>query len=301
MRRMICVGILCLSICLVSCHRENLSTTFAPTPAPDARVDELRNILDRLVAARATSTNEEAEKISDVLGERIIAMPRAGIVAILDQAAGNDQHRRKETIMVLSYLADLPEAAERVGQALRDPDPEVRATAAQTVGNYKLTQFAASLNPMMAADPDAFARTCAIASAGAMKEPVNLPVLLSLGDAPGVLRALAGYGHPDTRPFLEKIFQDSTRNRTDLVFAAWGLAKMGDRKAHAYLVTMLDDPPSTTHENSVTVHDPGVSLRAAEALCDVHGWDCDTPPIDVENLVPRVKERIQQLGTAATP
>lgn len=301
MRRAICVGILCWSIFLTSCHRENLSATVASAPAPDARVAELRTILDRLVAARAASTNEEAEMIYDALGERLAALPRAGIVTALDQAAGDDKRRQKETIEVLSYLADLPAAAERVGRALNDPDPEVRATAAQAVGNHKLTQYASLLNPLMTADPDSFVRICAITSAGAMKEPVNFPVLLSLGDVPGVLPALAGYGQPAARSFFEKIFQDSTRNRTDLVFAAWGLAKLGDRQAHAYLVTMLDDPPSTTHEDGVTVQDPGVSLRAAEALCEVHGWDCNTPPIDIENLVPRVKERIRQLGTAPTP
>jgi hypothetical protein len=52
------------------------------------------------------------------------------------------------------------------------------------------------------------------------------------------------------------------------MFAAWALAKAGDRDAHAYLVTMLDDPPVRTRYRS----DPGQSIRAAQALADIHGW-----------------------------
>jgi len=52
------------------------------------------------------------------------------------------------------------------------------------------------------------------------------------------------------------------------MFAAWALAKAGDIHAHAFLVTMLDDPGVQTRYRT----DPGQSIRAAQALADVHGW-----------------------------
>jgi hypothetical protein len=52
------------------------------------------------------------------------------------------------------------------------------------------------------------------------------------------------------------------------MFAAWALAKAGDRDAHSFLVTMLDDPGTRTRHRS----DPGQSIRAAQALADIHAW-----------------------------
>jgi hypothetical protein len=52
------------------------------------------------------------------------------------------------------------------------------------------------------------------------------------------------------------------------IHAAWGLGKLGDEEAIRYLADMLDDPEVETP----TSYDPGQSLRAAQALCDLRGW-----------------------------
>jgi hypothetical protein len=66
---------------------------------------------------------------------------------------------------------------------------------------------------------------------------------------------------------LERFFRPD-QPREVRVFAAWGLGKLGDEQAVHYLADMLDDPEVRTP----TSHDPGESLRAAQALCDVCGW-----------------------------
>jgi hypothetical protein len=68
------------------------------------------------------------------------------------------------------------------------------------------------------------------------------------------------------------------------ILASWVLAKAGDRDAHAFLVEMLDDPDVTTR----TSYLPGESIRAAQALADVHGW----PFSWGKPSVARIKQRI---------
>jgi hypothetical protein len=53
----------------------------------------------------------------------------------------------------------------------------------------------------------------------------------------------------------------------DRAWIAWKLAAHGDREAHAMLVDLLDDPDVVTRFSSR----PGASMRAAQALADIHG------------------------------
>jgi hypothetical protein len=72
------------------------------------------------------------------------------------------------------------------------------------------------------------------------------------------------------------------------MFVAWALAKAGNANAHAFLVTMLDDPPVRTRYRS----DPGQSIRAAQALADIHGWRFSWSA----RSVPGVKRRVSEVG-----
>jgi len=72
------------------------------------------------------------------------------------------------------------------------------------------------------------------------------------------------------------------------MFAAWALAKSGDNSARAFLVTMLDDPGVQTRYRS----DPGQSIRAAQALADVHGWRF----VWGKQSVPGIKRKVAALA-----
>lgn len=201
-------------------------------------------------------------------------MPREGVLEALDKAIGSSKKRRQEAVYLLSELTGVPEVIERIGQWLNDPDPQWRSWLIQMVENAGLKQFAPSLNAIIEHDPDEFCRAAAIHAAGALRADDNLPALLRLaegGEYDQIWRlawALKGYATEECRPYLNRWFAGSGSDKQTRVIAAWGLGKLGDKQAMRYLIEMLDDP-DRKGENFFA---PGESLRAAQALSDIHDW-----------------------------
>lgn len=84
-----------------------------------------------------------------------------------------------------------------------------------------------------------------------------------------LLWAAHQYAEPEFKEYVTRIFEDPDTENSHRVLAAWGLGKLGDKRAVDYLVKMLDDPSVITPTSS----DPGHSLRAAQALSDINDWD----------------------------
>jgi HEAT repeat protein len=114
-----------------------------------------------------------------------------------------------------------------------------------------------------------------------------------------VLWTLKEYATEECRPLLQAAFAQPTsdevgkvradwgKTKEDRVIAAWGLGKMGDKAAISFLVQMLDDP-DVRHSHGFS---PGVSLRAAQALSDIFGWDFVWHRDSMERVRCRVQER----------
>lgn len=257
---------------------------------PTALITRIRGLLDRLVASRDLAEDEQ-EVVADEVAAEVRKLPREGILEALDKAIASSRARRQESIFILSGLADVPEVADRVGELLRDPDPQVRSWFIQTVEQAGLKQFAPYLNDVMESDPDPFCRGVAIHAAGTLKADENLPVLLRLAERRDdeetwrLVWALKDYATEECRPYLEAWFKNHD-SESDRVIAAWGLGKLGDKTAIAYLVRMLDDPD----EYGPTYSDPGQSLRAAQALCDIYQWPFEWDKSYVAKTAARVSE-----------
>ena len=82
----------------------------------------IRALLDRLVACRQLSNDDEQEVVGDEVMAEARILPREGILEALDKAIGSSKQRRREAVFILSELTDIPEVVERIGQWLRDPD-----------------------------------------------------------------------------------------------------------------------------------------------------------------------------------
>ena len=147
------------------------------------------------------------------------------------------------------------------------------------------------LNDGIESDPDPFCRYVAIHAAGTLKADENLPTLLRLaerGDYDQTWRlavALTDYATEECRPYLKQWFKDD-ESKSTRVIAAWGLGKLGDKEAIAYLIRMLDDPD----RKGPTFFEPGESIRAAQALCDIYEWPFEWEKSYVAKTVARVKE-----------
>ncbi len=190
----------------------------------------------------------------------------------LDRVVGRNLRRQRAAANLLAELADLPEVVDRFTAWLKDADLAWRAEVIELVGRRDLHPLAPLLNDALAENGDEHCRAYAITSAGQLRSEVCLPAILKMASGPSprlwnrLLWALKDYTHPRCRPLLKRVWRDGLKR--DQVIAAWGLGKLGDKKAIRYLADMLDDVDTVT----ATTFDPGESLRAAQALCDIHGW-----------------------------
>lgn len=256
---------------------------------PDLRIiGSLWLLMDQMVAARRqyrkgflTSKARQARRLR---GE--------GWLAALDRAVGRSVQRKRAAADLLAEMTDLPEVVDRFTAWLADANLAWRAEMIAFIGRKGLAQFAPLLNDSLAAGGDQSCLAYAITSAGELRSEANLAVILKLANDPAIrswsrlLWALKDYGHPRCRPALRRLYREA-RHKGDRVIAAWGLTKLGDEQAIQYLVEMLDDPDTETP----TSYDPGESIRAAQALCDIHGWPFEWD----RSWVAKTKRRWEQL------
>ena len=137
-----------------------------------------------------------------------------------------------------------------------------------------LRQFAPVLNRIIESDPDQFCRNAAIHAVGALRAAESLPVLLRLAERDQtdstwpLAWALKDFATEDCRPYLRKWLDDAGQPKNERVVAAWGLGKLGDDRAIAYLIEMLREPV----RRGEGFFEPVETLRATQALCDILGW-----------------------------
>lgn len=234
----------------------------------NGKVGSLKLVLEQMVAARRQYRKGFlATKVCQARRLRV-----EGWLAILDRAVGRGVQRKRAAADLLAEMTDLPEVKDRFAGWLADADLAWRAEMIEFVGRKGLHQFAPLLNDALAGGGDELCLAYAITSAGDLRSEANLAAILRLTDDPTMplrnrlLWALKDYGHPRCRPALRRLYHAA--DKRDRVIVAWGLGKLGDEEAIWYLADMLDDPDIHTP----TSFEPGESLRAAQALCDIHGW-----------------------------
>ncbi len=286
---------------------------------PGDVVRKLKDALDQLDRAdRRALDNAESE--FDRALSHVRTLPRDGILEALDKAVGKSKRRQRASVYILGELADIPAAVERLERLLQQPDWRARHWVIQTIGHHRLTKCAESLNSVMLRDPQELCRRAAVEAASRIQASVNWPAILALAESgdleDSVVSALTRYGREEGRPYLRRVFERPlpetpsvseivnvnraratdkvdkwSASKSDKVFAAWGLAKLGELDAVEFLGEMLDDPdvvgPNCCHH--------GESMRAAQALADVYNvpfeWSKDDVPF-VRQWWAKNKDRI---------
>ncbi|NLX21930.1 MAG: HEAT repeat domain-containing protein [Phycisphaerae bacterium] len=258
-------------------------------------VRRLKTILNRYARTNRMDS-DTAEVELDLLDKEVKALPRDGIVPALQAAVGHSKTRRAEVVNVLSWFTDIPEAVDFLGHELSSPDYHIRERVLGIIGHRKLSKLAPLLNDVITHDPVQSCRERAISVAAWLKQEVNFPAILQcaeIGDPAlmgALVHALLDYGRSEGYPYLRRAFEKpvpppppwytkhisttqqeyeeesrwSGRKITKL-FAAWGLAKLGDPEGIAHLGEMLYDPDHQVGQSYL----PGQSLRAAQAMADV--------------------------------
>lgn len=228
-------------------------------------VDRIRQLLENAADAYDDACeNDDKERAGDELTSEIRHWSADDIFETIEEAAGSNKRFRRHIPELVSVLTDVPTAADYAMRLLDTEGPEEREFLLQVIGQSRWSQAAAKLNEIILNDPEASCRLAAVQAAGRLRDPVNLPTLLSLkldhiNNCRGYLiDALRAYDQPACKPPLAELFDDPTTRRSDRVLAAWGLARLGEARAVAFLEEML----------FVTAE----SFRAAQALCDIKGW-----------------------------
>jgi HEAT repeat protein len=295
-------------------------------PASKQTVILVRRCLDRLAACRRLSGDEQEEAYDEVADE-LRTVPEEGILEVIETAVGRSTRRRHAVVDILLPFAHLPEIQSLEADLLQDPDPKTRATAIQTIQNRSLRDFASLLNPIMQSETDSWRRRCAISAAATLRSRANVPTLLHLmhrrepESIGSLVIAAKEFATEEFRQFLAEVFAECEEDRLPVewpegpladmgdpasvmcrlkaidqassrkstrILAAWGLGRLGDQHAVAYLIQMLHDPWRKGPDYSF----PGESLKAAQALCDLFGWKFEWNTSYVPTVIEWVNERL---------
>lgn len=240
-----------------------------------AEVAALKGVL----ASDPAEAARRAGEIVAARGERALAVLRA--------AAKGAKKREEALADLLLARGDrgCAIADAGVGAMLADPAHAARSMLVQRIAfDPRRLRLALFLRPIARdpADPD---WSFAIRTLGALADSGSLDLLMDqtrgLETPLVVLQALVPLRAPEADLCFEpNLGHPDPRSRA---YALWGLAANGWETAIGGLIDLLDDP-DLRDERSFT---PGQSLRAAQALADIHGW----PFVWEKAAVPTIKAR----------
>jgi HEAT repeat protein len=254
------------------------------------KVKILRRILNQLVKIE-NKDNDTKEIVSDKELAKIKDIPREGILEALSEAIGNDKKRTKASVFIYSELTDIPEIEEVFEHLLLDSDAEARSIIIQSIRSIKNTNLVPFLNDHFYKETDEFCKDALLYTLTVIGAESSFKIFKELSDrkdnkyAFRVLLAFIKYQKSESKPYLLRIYNDKNLDKILRIHAAWGLAKLGEKDYIDYLIKMLEDPIIKTPKS----YDPGQSIRAAQAISDILGWEFEWHKDSVE----KVKERIK--------
>jgi hypothetical protein len=259
----------------------------------EEQVRQLKKILDALVKAEKADNNTR-EVIHDNELSKLPSLIDENILNAVKDAIGDNPKRRNVSVFVFAELYNVEGIEQVFSELLSSSDPHDKIIILQIIGHRQLKKFVPLLNNLFFKETNVNCKEQLITTLGTLADQTSFPIFLSLiqtADRVNYWRlvwALRNFGRPEGKPFLERVFKDKKTDTSDKVVAAWGLVKTGERKYYDYLVKMLDDPDIKTPNS----YSPGQSLRAAQAICDIHNWDF----IWSSDYVPVVKDRLKNVS-----
>lgn len=255
----------------------------------DIRVKQIRQILDALARADRND-NDTKEIIYDRELQKIREMDRDGIIDIVKEAVGDNGTRKRFASFVFSELFDVAGIEEVFSDLLASADETARSNIIQTIGLREMRNLVGVLNRHFYRETDDFCKGNILSALGRIADASSLPIFVELMQNNArehewyILVASTNFASPEFKNYLFSIFEDREAKMSHKVMAAWGLAKLGQKHAYDYLVLMLDDPEVGTANS----YDPGHSIRAAQAIGNINGWDFRWDRVSVAIIKSRV-------------
>ena len=269
----------------------------------DSRKDEVRIVKEVLKAlARVENADGDTKEIVyDRELEKIRSLDRTTILETINEAVNRDPKLLKFAPYAYSELSDVPGIEKVFAELLASAGTDGRAAIIQTIGVRRMRSLVVALNDHFTREYDDFCRDQLLHALGRIADESSLPIFTyvmssnSKRDEWRILCAAISYARLEFHEYLIHVFKSSETKKPNRIMAAWGLAKLKNKQAYDYLISLLDDPERTSKKDGVTTYDPGQSLRAAQAISDINGWDFewDKHSVDI------VKERLQSSSSAS--
>ena len=264
-----------------------------PLMTPKEQIKQIRQILDALIKAEKIN-NDAAEIIYDTELARLREISKENIFDAVKKAIGNNPKRKNISVYVFSELYDEAGIDNIFEELLISSDVADRTIIVQTIGLRKLRKFVPVLNSILEKETDDSSKHALIYTLGELADESSFPIFLKLSQDTNqnyqwrLTWAFKNFARKEAKEFLEKVYKDKESEESDKVVAAWGLVKIGEKSYLDYLFKMLYDPDTQTS----TSYSPGQSMRAAQAICDIKGWEFKWNKDYVNNVKQRLKNTI---------
>jgi hypothetical protein len=257
-------------------------------------VETIRSVLDELKRVE-NADNDTKEIVFDRELAKIRDLPRAGILQAVLESIGRSQKRKQYAPYVFAELSDVPGIEKVFSELLVSSEAAGRGAIIQEIGLRKMYTLVGVLNDHFASESDDFCRSQLLHTLATLADESSLPIFVYLmttensHDEWPILCAAHNYAREEFRRYAQAVFDSILTKKSNKILAAWALAKLGDNAALEYLKSMLSDPATSSKTTTSTTYDPGESIRAAQALADINGWDFEWGRSAVENLKARLE------------
>lgn len=249
---------------------------------------QIRTILKQLARVE-NSDNDTKEIVYDRELSKVNQLDKSNIIEAVREAVGCDSKLARYAPFVFSELVGEPGINEIFAELLEYADDVGRSSIIQTIGLRRMKNLVGVLNDHFAREADDFCRDQLLSTLGTIADESSLPIFLYLiqrnqpRDRWRILCAARNYARIEFKEYLLSVFETDDK-KSDTVMAAWGLAKVGSSKAYDYLISMLDDPERVIKTETTTTFDPGESIRAAQAISEINGWEFEWGATSVESV-----------------
>ena len=168
--------------------------------------------------------------LRNTAAEILVRLGRHAVRRLIAELACNDRDVRKFALDVLGEIGDRT-AVPAILDSLTDPDINVRAAAAESLGKLKALEAAAPLCSALAVEDDLLLRFTFLEALGRIGAPLPIVRLLACADEallrPPLYQCLGRIGGPEGLPLLLQGLQDTAR--ATRMAAVLAIARIGER------------------------------------------------------------------------
>lgn len=192
---------------------------------------------------------------------------------------------------VLIHFSDIPEVKSYIYSLINDENEDIRAGVYTILCSH--IEFSHYIAEAIVREKDPYALNSLLWLVGEKMRTEDcliaiLQITTKFPNYTPILQALVHFEDMRAKAYLKQVFENNTNAAnnfdtiTPKIYAAWGLAKNGNKEAIQFLQTCMEKDDEHT-------------FRASQALCDTFNWDFEWNRIFIENHRKEWTEKLNAL------